>query len=289
MFCMNKSLLYLLLFCNFWFLISCNKAKLKSPEAGFLIADTTFLKTTITQGSNSHKITDLWYYVNGQFKGVFPVGGVMPIVATGNTEITLFAGIKNNGISATRIPYPLFKSITINQNIEAGKSYTVTPEFEYNTGAFFYYCDDFSGVGSFFTSVGDSAVSNTKDFDITKSFGGTGGSLFMSMSDSKPTARILQTTPYFLPSGGETIYLELNYKCNQPFTVGVIGGNFTSNPEERTALTVNRSYEWNKIYIQLTNVVSTLPVYSDYKVFIHAKKQVATPEIYIDNVKLIYL
>lgn len=287
--CMNKILLYLLLFCNFWLLISCNKDKLKSPQAGFLIADTTLLKTTVNQGANSHKITDLWYYVNGQFKGVFPVGGVMPIVSTGNTEITLFAGIKNNGISATRIPYPLFKSITFNQNIEAGKTYTVTPEFEYNSSAFFYYCDDFTGVGSFFTSVGDSAVSNTKDFDVTKSFGGTGGSLFMSMSDAKPTARILQTTPYFLPSGGETIYLELNYKCNQPFSVGVIGGNFTSQPEERTAITVNRSHEWNKIYIQLTGVVSAQPVYSDYKVFIHAKKLTTTPEIYIDNVKLIYL
>jgi hypothetical protein len=28
--------------------------------------------------------------------------------------------------------------------------------------------------------------------------------------------------PYFLPSSGETVYLELNYKCNQPFNVGVI-------------------------------------------------------------------
>ena len=75
-----------------------------------------------------------------------------------------------------------------------------------------------------------------------------------------------------------------NYKCNQPFTVGVIGGGF----DERTALTVNTSDEWNKIYVQLTKVVSTPPAYASYKVFIHARKEVVSPQIYIDNVKLIY-
>jgi hypothetical protein len=286
---MHRYLLYLLLFCHLIFLFSCDKDKLKAPQSSFLVVDPVTLTTTPSQGSNSHKITDIWYYVDGQFKGIFPVGNVMPIISSGNAEITLFAGIKNNGISATRAPYSLYNSVTIHQDVEPGKTYTVSPNFEYNSGAFFYYCDNFdlgSGTtGSYFTPVGDSFYVYTAD--PAKTFGGIGKSVYMSMSDSKRSAEMLQSIPYFLPSGGATIYLELNYKCNQPFTVGVIGTG-SSAPERRTALTVNKSDDWNKIYVSLTSVVSMQPTFPSYQVFIHADKRVTSPEIYIDNVKLIY-
>jgi hypothetical protein len=280
---MQRYLLYLFLFCGFIFSVSCKKEKLKSPQASFLVVDNISLKTTFIQGTTSHKITDIWYYVDGQFKGIFPVGSVMPIVATGSAEITLFAGIKNNGISATRTPYAFYNSVVFNQTLEAGKTYTVSPQFEYNSSAIFYYQQpqDFDSSFSQFASVGDS--NNIRITDPTKTFGGTGGSIFMSMSDAKPTSKMVQSVPYYLPIGGTTIYLELNYKCNQPITVGVIGG---SN-DERGAITLNATSDWNKIYIQLTKVVSTPPNYPGYQVFIKAVKQVSTPEIYIDNIKLI--
>jgi hypothetical protein len=116
-----------------------------------------------------------------------------------------------------------------------------------------------------------------------KTFGGNGGSIFMSMSDAKPTSKMLQTVPYYLPAGGVPIYLELNYKCNQHIQIGVIGGN----TDERPAITLNPTDDWNKIYIQLTSVVSAQPTYSGYQVYIKATKEVETPEIFIDNVKLI--
>lgn len=283
---MRRHLLYFLLFSGFIFFFSCNKEKLKSPKASFLVVDRVSVKTILNQGSNSHKITDIWYYVDGQFKGVFPVGSVMPIVASANAEITLFAGIKNNGISATRLPYHFYNSKSFNLSIEAGKTYTVSPEFEYSSSAIFYYSQpqDFDSSFSQFQSVGDSAY--VRITDPTKTFGGTGGSIFMSMSDAKPTSKMLQSVPYYLPTGGTVVYLELNYKCNQSITVGIIGGGF----DERTAITLKETNgEWNKIYIQLTSVISTLPIYplDGYQVFIKGKKEVTTPEIYIDNIKLI--
>lgn len=283
---MRRHLLYFLLFSGLIFFLSCNKEKLKSPKASFLVVNPVSVKTILNQGSASHKITDIWYYVDGQFKGVFPAGSVMPIVTNNNAEITLFAGIKNNGISATRLPYPFYNSKSFNLAIEAGKTYTVSPEFEYSSGATFYYAQDFDlpQGGSLFSSTGDSSY--VKITDPAKTFGGTGGSIFMSMSDAKPTSKMVQTTPYYIPTGGTVVYLELNYKCNQVITVGIIGGGF----DERTALNLNEtSGEWNKIYIQLTSVISTPPIYplEGYQVYIKAQKEVNTPEIYIDNIKLI--
>lgn len=281
---MHRYLLYFFLFCGLIFFASCNKEKLKSPQASFLVVNHISVKTISNQGTGSHKITDIWYYVNGKFKGVFPVGGVMPIVASDNAEITLFAGIKNNGISATRVPYPFYNSLVYNLAIEAGKTYTISPEFEYSSGAIFYYAQpqDFDNTFSQFQSTGDSAY--VRITDPAKTFGGTGGSIFMSMSDAKPTSKMVQSVQYYMPTGGTVVYLELNYKCNQSVVVGIIGGGF----DERGALTLNETAgEWNKIYIQLTSIVSTPPTYPGYQVFIKAKKEVAVPEIYIDNIKLI--
>ena len=291
---MRRYLLYFLLFCNLIFFVSCKKDKFKAPKASFLVVNNVTLKTISTspnQGVNSHKIIDIWYYVDGEFKGVFPVGSVMPVVSNGNAEITLFAGIKNNGISSTRLPYPVYNSKTFNLDIEPGKTYTVSPEFEYNSTAFFYYADPFDlnpGTGSYFSFQGDFPPTNTKDFDPSKSFGGSGGSIFMTMTDAKPSSLLKQTNSYYLPDGGATIYVELDFKSNQRFIVGVIGVDLAGNEDKRNVVTVNASEEWNHIYVQLTKMVSTPPTYGAYKVFIEAIKEVDSPEIYLDNVKLIY-
>lgn len=270
----------------FFIFTSCNKEKLKSPAAAFIVVNNPSVFTNpLIQGANSHKITDIWYYVDDNFKGVFPIGSIMPVLGTGNSKITLFAGIKNNGISATRLPYEFYQGHVINQYFESGKTYTFSPVFEYLTGAVFppQGCEDYEGIGTKYQSVGDS--STLVIHDANKVFGGIGYSLFMSMSDLKPTAKIKTTSPMSLPVGGAPIYLELNYKCNQPFEVGVIGGT----SEVRPALTVNASSEWNKIYIQLSQAVSTQPTYNYYDIYIKATKQgdVPNPEIYIDNIKLV--
>jgi len=293
---MSRYLLYFLLFCNLIFFVSCKKDKLKAPEASFLVVNNVTLKTIITSGSNnqgvnSHKIVDIWYYVDGEFKGVFPVGSVMPIIASGNVEITLFGGIKNNGISSTRLPYPIYNSITYNLNIEPGKTYTVSPQFEYNSTAFFYYADAFDlnpSQGSYFSYAGDLPPTNTKDFDPTRSYGGSGGSIFMTMTDDKPTSQLIQASGYYLPDGGSVIYVELDYKSNQKFSVGVIGISSSGGEDKRSVVSVNPSDEWNHIYIQLSSTVSTAPTYGSYKVYIEGLKNTESPDIYIDNVKLIY-
>jgi hypothetical protein len=71
---MHRYLLYLLLFCNLIFLFLVKKISLKLPNLPFWWLITLQLKTISGQGSNSHKITDMWYYVDDKFKGVFPVG-----------------------------------------------------------------------------------------------------------------------------------------------------------------------------------------------------------------------
>ncbi len=279
---MFRVLLYLFSFCVTLFYVSCNKQKLKSPQASFLVVDKTQLLTSTNQGSNSHKITDIWLYVNDNFEGIFPIGGVMPIVATGNAEIVLFPGIKNNGIAATRLPYTFYQQIKYNQPVEAGKTYTYTPVFEYVTNANFRYVENFDGGTPGSSFIGAGTFSTTSD--PNKVYGGVGHSIFMTMTDAVPETQIKSASPIAgLPAGGAPVYLELNYKNNQPFEIGIIGGG----TDQRQVITINPSDDWNKIYVQLTSGISTSPSYTSYQIYVKATKTATNPEIYLDNFKVI--
>jgi hypothetical protein len=262
-------------------LISCDKDKFKAKDASFIVVNSASVKATPSQGTNSNKIVDIWYYFNDEFKGVFPIGSKMPILGNGNATVKLFAGIKNNGISATRLPYEFYESYSFTQDIVQGATYSISPIFSYLKSVQFPIIETFEAGGYTFKSVGSTPFDVITD--PNKVFEGTGKSFYMEMTDVNPISEIKTSTPIQLPLGGATIYLELNYKCNQVIEVGVIGGG----TEYRQALAINPSEEWNKIYIQLTSPVSTQPTYNFYDVYIRATKQVDAPQIFLDNIKLV--
>lgn len=264
-------------------IFSCKKDKLKSPAASFIVVNTTSVSSGTLSLIETHKITDIWLYVDGNFQGIYPVGSVMPILGTGTSEIKMYAGIMNNGISATRIPYTFYDAYTFTGNFEAQQTYTIVPVFKYRSGIS-AISDAFNGGGSNYMPGGDSSYAIISNPSLV--WGGTGGSVFMSMSTAKPTSRILSSTTVTLPANGKEVYLELDYKCNQEITVGVICGG---GVEERTAVTLRATNGWNKVYISLISVASTQPTYNYYKIFINAVKQsdVSTPLIYLDNIRLV--
>ena len=276
---MNRLNKYILTILTIIGVISCKKGSLNAPEASFMIANPSVTITNSSiQGSNSHKITDMWLYVNDQFQGCYSVGKPMPIVASGSATIKLFAGIKNNGIADTRQPYFFYKPVAFTQNVEAGKTYTIAPSFEYLSSTNFLFADNFDAGASHFQPLGDSLfVINSND-----AYGGTGKSVFMSMSDAKPTAEMITSSYFYVPLSSAAVYLEMNYKCNQEINIGII-----SNNENRRALTLNPSSDWNKIYVDLRTVINTLPASPACKFYISATKNTAYPLIYIDNVKVI--
>lgn len=283
---MKKTILFLSLFFSLIFLFSCSKESLKSPSSSFMVfTNPTLNITSSSQGSNAINVTDVWYYIDEQFQGCYPIDGIVPIVASGNANIKLFGGIRNNGIGSTRQPYYFFKPIAFTQAVEAGKTYSYSPVFEYISSAKFPVTENFELSGVLFQNAGnpgDSSYSIVTNPSLV--YGGTGKSLFLGMSDAKPTAEIVTTSSSAVPLSGARIYMELNYKCNQEIVVGVIGGT-----ERRDAIVLNATDNWKKIYIDLTKVVNTTPTYSYYKFYISAAKNanVANPAIYIDNVKVV--
>ena len=121
----------LFLFVVSLFLLSSCKKYTAAGEAFFIKPTSVTVIGKETQALSSHKITDLWLYVDGKYQGTYPFGNLLPILRKGNNiRINIFAGIKNNGISDTRIFYPFYDFITFDTLVESGK--TIERSFRFN-------------------------------------------------------------------------------------------------------------------------------------------------------------
>lgn len=280
---------YLRLFLLLLLFSGCNKEELKAPDAFFIKPQNISVSTTTVQGTGSHKITDLWYYVNNQFKGAFPIGNTLPIPSSGQTKIVVYAGIKNNGISATRQPYEFYDPITLDTIAVPGSTLKKDFTFNYKNGTVFHWIEDFEGFGT--TSGITIAKSSNSDttFAVLNKVTDPGADVFegqrcfyFALDANRIVGQFQSTATFNLPKAGAPVYLEMNYKCNQPFDVGVF-----SNQGFTYAAGVNSTDGvWNKIYIQLSTGVST-NLGTTCGWYIKTVKQVDNPEFFIDNIKII--
>lgn len=268
--------------------IGCNKEKQKAPEA-FLIKPesvTVAVTNSTLQGTTSHKITDIWYYVGGKFKGAYPVTSSFPIPTSGHATITFFAGIKNNGISATRQPYEFYEAIVLDTTVSPGTTIKRNFEFKYKSSVQFHWLEDFEGFGTI-TGI---SIQNSNNTDTTfaistpTTMGVYEGTkcLYFAVDDDKRVAQFESTTAFNLPKSGAPVYLEMNYKCTDALDVGVTNGS-----QPYFVAGMNASENWNKIYIQLSSGASNLT--GPVKLYFHAFKSNpgAKSEFWIDNIKII--
>src|SRR4051812_12564884 len=107
-----KYFLFFGLLCNFFLISSCKKYK-PAPAAFFLKPGTISIATTgTTQGTSNQKITDFYVYVDGKFQGAYQKDKTIPVVTNNKTvRLSIFAGIKNNGIKDLSITWLFYDKI----------------------------------------------------------------------------------------------------------------------------------------------------------------------------------
>jgi hypothetical protein len=267
--------------------VSCKKYS-PAGEAFFIKPGSITVATKSGQGSGSHKITDLWLYVNGQFQGAYPVENTMPIVTRGKeSKINIFAGIKRNGISDTRIFSNFYSLLEFDTLVEGGKTIVRPFTFTYSGAVTFTWTEDFEGQG--YTLQRSPLYSDTT-FRIAQpgdSFEGRSAELGLSAQTPTGSVAQVETSDAFdLPENSSDVFLEMDYKCNDSFVVGLIGDGGVMT----TVMSLNPQETWNKIYIQLSDGITAKPA-TKYKIFFSMIKTAAgsSPRIFLDNLKLLYI
>jgi hypothetical protein len=268
----------------FLFQVSCKKYE-PAEEAFFIKPSLVSVSTSSTQGSGSNKITELWVYVNGFFKGAYPVEKSIPIVTNGKqVNIQVFAGIINNGIKSTRIFSPFYELLSFDILAPRGTVVDRSFTFNYRTNTTFAWLEDFEGLSSTVIKSPNSEIG----YDVISGANSFEGKCLKMAGTSTTSILMLESAgnAFELPLGSPNVYLELNYKCNYLVTVGLIN----SSGKEINAFHLNPQSNWNKIYISMAAAANESGSSNKYKVFLRTVKTGDEPaELFLDNIKLVYL
>jgi hypothetical protein len=286
---MKFKILYL--FCLLIF-ASCNLINPDEPEPAFIYVDEFTFSTSPGEGTSNQKFTEVWAYANDQVIGIFDIPAQIPVLDKGNTNLSFFPGIKNNGLSSTRISYPFAQGYRVTRNLQPLKTDTIRPEFKYFEGLYI----------------------NQKDWDINTPslipLSTNQGELLIE--DNEANVFEGERCGYFhLPAGqsiltfkddenldlesGVVSFLEINYSCNNKFAVGLISREGTVD-RRNLAVVINPTTEgstnpvWNKIYIDLGVIVKDNATAAHFEVYFEAIPDTPGSEIdlYLDNIKLIH-
>lgn len=272
-------------------LSSCSLFDNEDPIPAFLVLEDPQLITTLDQGEPTHKIKDVWVFDGPEFLGVFPLPSKVPIIIDGTQrDISIFAGVRNNGVNTSALRYPFYRPIEITINPEPQEEITVPLQFSYSNNVKFDFIEDFESNHIFTADPNPDDGDGTPIIQTTDEviYGDFAGLVYMD-TDTNSVERTTISSYNRDNNLGSSTFLELDYKCDIPFLVGYIIQEENLIQREYTVI-VDSSEEWNKIYIDLSAFIAPQEV-KRYTVQIASAvtPQIEPPvSIYLDNIKLIH-
>lgn len=261
---------------------SCSKDKLEATIPSYISIDKFTLSTNYsTEGTNSENITDAWVYIDNDFLGVFELPAKFPVLKEGYIKLDIFPGIKEDGISERRARYIFYEGYSQYVTLEKNKTINITPTTKYTSKTKFYWMEDFetASMPFLYHSMSDTVLYKTTT-DVFEGYYSGKASLIPGMDFFECFTPTISN----LPRNGSTIFMELNFKTNQPVLVGLY-----ADDEQLGIFYLNTTSTWKKIYLNFTEPIRTRPNASEYKFFIGFQSKLDYPELAIDNLKIVHL
>lgn len=247
-----------------------------------------------TEGANSHGIVDAWVYMDNKSLGVFELPARIPIMDEGSHEFIIYAGVKNNGISATRIKYPMYDRFDTTLTLIKNQTVIINPTVHYKTNIQFEMIEDFEDTGIEFSAdiISDTPMVfiDKTDYPSIVQYGQRCGGVFITEQDS--IFKAATSTFLDLPKG-EDVFLEIDFKSNNSIRMGVIAQNSADFIEHTPYVQMNAqdesSWVWKKIYIDLKEDVSVEQSATSYEIYLLSviDPDMTLGKIYLDNIKVL--
>ena len=270
--------------------VSCSLTDSSAPSPIFLDIPSVGIATDADQGAATHKFTDVWVTADGVNLGVYPLPASVPIVVDGKetVDVSLFPGIRNNGVKSSAFIYSLMQPESYTIDVEVGATTTLTPTFRYKDEAKFDFVESFEGT-DIFTFTGISHLgADIESTNSTAASGQRSGRILLNSVNT--TAEIGTNVSYSgADNGGSDSYLEFDYKNDVPIFAGIY---VTDNGVLRRVYdaVVTEQDDWNKIYIDFTLALAS-PTVTDYRVMFLTTVDGtgrSSGEVFIDNVKFVH-
>lgn len=286
-------------------LVSCKKFSGDQEVPAYLHVDRFTFQQSNTydvEGALTTNITDTWVYIDDNLQGCYELPCTVPILERGEHKVTMYAGIKLNGISGTRVQYPFYVPFTKEKHdFRDGVVDTVNPTSKYyktNESTIHFLIKDFDNshelkfdsISQSHTSIVPTTLENDPDGEYTWHSANSEHSGHVTLSEADSTSYFAAATQPLigLPNQGNAVFLELDYKCDVEFEVGLFA-EVTGSIKTIDILFVKPSSEWNKIYVNLGPSITNNGSATYFKIFLAALRgDLETAHLCFDNIKLVY-
>lgn len=246
------------------------------------------LEGQINESTETTAISDGWVTINGGFLGAFETPSKIPIInIEENNEIRISPGIKENGISGSRIIYPFYNIFEVSiDNAFEEETIIISPETSYKENTNFKFLNQGSfEIGNMLQETENSdtipLIQSNEVFDGEKSCA-------ICINNSNDSYQVITIDELLFNNFPENIFLEMNFKSDIDFKIGLIRNNNIEDKIEH--MKIYKSENWKKIYLNLSSLI--IPNISNSTFQIYFESEMAYNDsqgcTYLDNLKVVY-
>ena len=241
------------------------------------------------EGTDFHDISEYFMFHRTALLGGFSYGNEIPVLAEGEEDLLIFAGIRQNTLIEQPARFEMMAPDTFRKDFIPGELANFTPTFRYYDNVKFRFIDDFE-MGTTFSVEADTDSETklvaTQGVGFNNSSGGV-----MRVSEDHPLLIVASEELLSnFPLSGQAI-LELTFKTEVDLFVGVIAYYNFGSSDLIDKVILSPTTEWTKVYIDLLEEIAFAQADS-YRVYIgtnHAfANTTADVEAIIDDVKFVH-
>ena len=242
--------------------------------------DVDTLTDYFVYGATTHKITDAWVYIDDNPIGCFELPSTFPVLKKGPHKVTVYGGIKVNGIAASRDRYPFYMPrVYQNLNLVEDSIVNLSPVLSYypvGDGVNLAWMEDFENTNSLLPddSSDTSMVRFTGDGAWHSANSFFSGKVELPPDTMDFTVVTADEFDFYKGTNGVYCLLEMDYNCNDTFFVGVQyyeNYQLTEMPLVKVTPTDkehDRPQRWNKIYINIGPTMNNNVTSNYFKVYL---------------------
>lgn len=277
---------------------SCDKFEGNQTIPAYIHVDTIYLGNNpeLEEGSRTHNFTDVWVYLNDNLLGAYELPADIPVLAIGENKLTLYPGIKLNGLSGTRSPYPFVTTkVYENFNFIIDSTITKNPTVTFRDNTVFAWMENFEdpSLGLEPTSNSDTTMNRILYSGANPPYGLASGAGYTDDSHTvfEVASFDAESGGLDLPRFGEYVLMEMEYNTNVKMLVGLFIYEIQSGIIQHSIVILNPTEnKWKKIYVNLTPAIDQYSSAEFYNVFFRSEKQSSedVDYVYLDNLKVIH-
>jgi hypothetical protein len=263
------------------------------PCYGHIDSIPFIITNSSVQGTSANGINSAWVYVDDNPVGAFQIPSTFPVIATtGQHKIEIVAGVENAGEAGSRLKYPFYTAYVMpGVNLTQGSTTKFKLTTEYASWADIPLLETFDNeITPKFYTVPGIEPSDTSMFIIKKANnpnvyqGISSGEVYL---DGAVHVNYYGFSDTFDLNASNPVFMEMNYKSNCAFTVGMYNVYLQGNPIP--VVYIDTSTIWKKMYINLQPTIgsSTSQFHEGYRLYFYMNSSGTSAQLYLDNIKLL--